>query len=171
MSRNDPGAAGPEFSHVLRAHEIGGVTRRVELAANDGERAALARRFGLLVLTGLTAVLEVKREAAWIRVSGTVRGEGDQACVASGDPVPFRLVEPVMLRLAEPPAAGEIELAADDLDVEPLDGDIVDLGEIAAQALALGLDPYPRRPGSVAGILSEDEAAAARSPFAVLKKG
>ncbi|MEN9932695.1 MAG: hypothetical protein RIS17_1268, partial [Pseudomonadota bacterium] len=32
-------------------------------------------------------------------------------------------------------------------------------------------DPYPRLPGPVAGIISEDDAIAARSPFAVLKKG
>lgn len=159
----------PEFSHVLRAHEIGGSTRRVAIAANADERAALARRFGLLELASLAASLDVKREAAGIRVAGTVTGHGDQACVASGEPVPFRLKEPVALLLADAPDGGEIELAADDLDVEPLAGDIVDLGEIAAQALALGLDPYPRRPGSVAGILSEDEAAQARSPFAVLK--
>lgn len=161
----------PEFSHVLRAHEIGGAVRRVEIAANDGERAALAARFGLLALSQLTATLEVKREAAWIKVSGQVKGRGDQACVASGEPVPFSVREAISLKLGEAPAAGELELASDDLDVEPLDGDIVDLGEIAAQALALALDPYPRRPGSVPGLLSEEEAIAARSPFAVLKKG
>ena len=35
-------------------------------------------------------------------------------------------------------------LADADLDTETLDGDVIDLGEIAAQALALALDPYPR---------------------------
>lgn len=161
----------PEFSHVLRAHEIGGTVKRVALAANDGERAALATRFGLLTLDRLTATLDVKREAAWIKVSGEIRGQGAQACVASGDPVPFSVREPLSLKLGEAPAAGELELASEDLDVEPLDGDIVDLGEITAQALALALDPYPRRPGSVPGLLSEEEAIAVRSPFAVLKKG
>ena len=162
----------PEFSHVLRAHEIGGSPRRVAIAANDAQRAALAARFGLIGLASLAATLEVRREAAGIRVTGTLEAAGEQACVASGDPVPFRLRETLALLLAEPPeGGGEIELSSDDLDVEPLDGDIVDLGEIAAQALALALDPYPRRAGSVAGVLSEDEAAMARSPFAVLKKG
>lgn len=159
----------PEFSHVLRAHEIGGTVRRVALAADAGERAALAARFGLISLASLTANLDVKREAAGIRVTGIVKGTGEQACVASAEPVPFRLKETVALLLADAPEAGDIELAADDLDVEPLTGDIVDLGEIAAQALALGLDPYPRKPGNVPGLISEEEAAMARSPFAVLK--
>lgn len=159
----------PEFSHVLRAHEIGGTRRRVTLDANDAERAALAARFGLISLASLSAVLDVKREAAGIRVTGTVKGTGEQACVASAEPVPFQLKEPVALLLADVPEAAEMELAADDLDVEPLAGDIVDLGEIAAQALALGLDPYPRLPGEVPGVISEEEAIMARSPFAILK--
>lgn len=161
----------PEFSHVLRAHEIGGTVKRVALCATDGERAALAARFDLIALDRLDASLEVKREAAGIRVTGQIDAAGAQACVASGEPVPFRLKERIALLLSDAPDGGEIELSSEELDVEPLDGDIVDLGEIAAQALALGLDPYPRRPGSVAGIISEDEAIAQRSPFAVLKKG
>jgi uncharacterized metal-binding protein YceD (DUF177 family) len=91
--------------------------------------------------------------------------------VASGEPVPFHVRETINLLLTEAaPDGGEIELAADDLDVDVLVGDVIDAGEIAAQAFALGLDPYPRRPGSVAGVISEDEAVQARSPFAVLKK-
>ncbi|WP_164156425.1 YceD family protein, partial [Sandarakinorhabdus rubra] len=130
------------------------------------------RRFGLLALGTLSATLEVRREAAGIRVSGEVRGTGDQACVASGEPVPFRIRETIELLLTDSvPEGGEIELASEDLDVEPLSGDVIDLGEIAAQAFALALDPYPRLPGPVAGVVTEEEAVAARSPFAVLKKG
>ena len=31
---------------------------------------------------------------------------------------------------------------------EPLEGDLLDLGELVAQHLALALDPYPRAPGA-----------------------
>lgn len=159
-----------EFSHVVRAHEIGGTPRRLELDSDAAQRTAVAARFGLLALNTLAATVELRREAAGIRLTGTVTGSGDQACVASGDPVPFRLREPIALLLTDAtPDGGEIELSSDDLDVEPLDGDAIDVGEIAVQTLALGLDPYPRRPGSVAGILSEEDAIAERSPFAVLK--
>lgn len=162
----------PEFSRPLRAHEVGGTPRRLALEADAGERAALCARFGLLALDTLTASLEVRREAAGIRVTGSVTARGAQPCVASAEPVPFRIKERIALLLTDAaPDGGEIELASDDLDVEILDGDVIDAGEIAAQALALGLDPYPRLPGTVAGILSEDEAVQARSPFAVLKKG
>ncbi|WP_313668638.1 DUF177 domain-containing protein [Sandarakinorhabdus sp.] len=162
--------AAPEFSHIVRAHEIGSPKQHM-LEADAGERAALATRFILLSLDRLTAALEVKRESRGIRITGEVNGAGNQPCVASGEPVPFLVKERIALLLTEAtPGGGEIELSSADLEVEPLDGDIVDLGEIAAQALALGLDPYPRLPVSVPGVISEDEAVALRSPFAVLKK-
>ena len=161
---------GKEFTHQLRAHELG-IPKQLALEADATERAALAARFGLLSLDILTASLEVKREATGIRVTGKVHGQGAQPCVASAEPVPFKITEPVALLLTNVvPEGTEIELGSDDLDVEPLVGDVIDVGEIAAQAFALGLDPYPRLPGSVPGVISEDEAIAARSPFAVLKK-
>ena len=165
-------AGAPEFSRPLRAHEVGGVPKRLTLEADAGERAALCKRFGLLALDSLTATLDIRREAAGIRVTGKVQGSGAQPCAASAEPVPFRIKEAVALLLTtSAPEGGEIELAAEDLDVDVLEGDVIDAGEIAAQAFALGLDPYPRLPGSVSGIISEDEAMALRSPFAVLKKG
>lgn len=164
-------SATPEYSHILRAHEIGGVIKRLMLETNDSERAALARRFNLLTLDQLTAALEVKREATGIRITGQVHGAGTQPCVASAEPVPFLVTERIALLLTpETPPGGDQELSSNDLEVEPLVGDIVDLGEIAAQAFALGLDPYPRLPVRVPGVISEDEAIALRSPFAVLKK-
>jgi uncharacterized metal-binding protein YceD (DUF177 family) len=161
----------PEFSREIRAHDIGGHTRQQMIEADEGERAALARRFGLLTLDRLTAALELRREAAGIRVTGQVHGSGDQACVATGEPLPFLITEPIALLLTEAaPEGDEIELADTDLDTEPLYGDIVDMGEIAAQAFALGLDPYPRSAKAAPGVITEEAARAAASPFSVLKK-
>jgi uncharacterized metal-binding protein YceD (DUF177 family) len=132
----------------------------------------LAARFGLLKLDRLTAALELRREAAGIRVTGQVRSNGEQACVATGEPVPFVLSEPVKLLLTEnAPEGDEIELAEPDLDTDMLDGDIIDMGEIAAQALALALDPYPRSTRAAPGVISEEAARASANPFSVLRKG
>ena len=86
--------------------------------------------------------------------------------------MPFLITERLKLLLVPGiPEGTEIELAEPDLDAEPLLGDIIDMGEIAAQALALALDPYPRAKGvRVPGVMTEDEARAASSPFAGLKK-
>lgn len=162
----------PEFSRPFRAHDIGGMNRQQMIEADYNERAALAKRFGLLSLDRLTAALELRREAAGIRVTGQVHASGEQACVATGEAVPFLVTEPAALLLTEAaPEGDEIELAEADLDTEPLSGDIIDLGEIAAQALALGLDPYPRSSAPAPGVITEDEARVAANPFSVLKKG
>lgn len=160
-----------EFPRPVRAHEIGGQVRRHALEANEAERFALAARFSLLALDSLTAAVETKREAGGIRITGSFTARGSQPCVATGDPVPFLITEPIALLLTEAgPDGTEIELAAPDLDTEPLVGDIVDLGEITAQALALALDPYPRSTSPAPGVLTEEQAQAASSPFAILKK-
>jgi uncharacterized metal-binding protein YceD (DUF177 family) len=162
----------PEFSRVVRAHDVGGHSRPHAVEADAGERAALAIRFGLVQLGSLTAALALRREAAGIHVTGQIQGSGEQACVATGEPVPFLLTERVNLMLTDAaPEGDEIELAEPDLDTEILDGDIIDLGEIAAQALALALDPYPRSTLPAPGVISEEAARAAANPFSVLRKG
>jgi hypothetical protein len=163
----------PEFSRPLRAHEVGGTARNVSIESQPAECAALAQRFGWLALDELTGSFVVRAEAAGIRVTGTVQGHGSHACVISAVPVAFAATESVSLLLAPAAVAGEeVELGSDDLDVEPLTGDVIDLGEIAAQALALGVEPFPRAPDAVppAGVISEEAARLAASPFAVLKR-
>lgn len=161
----------PEFTRPFNAHDIGSLPRQQAIEAGPAECAALAARFGLLALARLTAALELTREPAGIRVTGQVHASGEQACVATAEPVPFILTESIALLLTEARHDGaEIELTEPDLDTEALDGDIIDLGEIAAQALALALDPYPRSTRPAPGVITEAEARAASSPFAILKK-
>lgn len=162
----------PEFSRPLRAHEIGGNPRHQQIEATAAEREALAKRFDLLTLDRLVADVTLRRDAAGIRVTGHIDAGGAQPCVATAEPVPFVLAEPIALLLTEGAAvADEIELADSDLDSEALVGDIIDIGEIAAQALALALDPYPRSAAPAPGVISEDAARAAANPFSVLRKG
>lgn len=160
----------PEFSVPVRAHDVGGVLRQHDIAADAASRAALVRRFALVGLDELSAALALRREAAGIRVTGHIHARGEQACVATAEPVPFLLTEKVNLLFTEAkPDGDEIELADADLDTETLDGDVIDLGEIAAQALALALDPYPRSTAPAPGVISEAEARSVSSPFAVLR--
>lgn len=172
----------PEFSRIIRAHDVGTSPRHEGLEAKPAERAGVATRFDLLTLDRLTADLTVVRDAGGIRVTGRFAAAGEQACVVSGEPVEFALDEPVDLRFSEAvPEGEEIELGGSDLDVVPLDGDHLDLGEAVTQSLGLALDPYPRAPAEVRAaaerlLTSEAEAAAiaaadkARAnPFAMLR--
>lgn len=168
----------PELSRPLKVSEIGAAPRAVAVESTPGERAALAARFGLIALDALAAETAVRREAAGIRVTGQVRGAAAQACVISGESVPALIDAPIDLLFVEenvPDSAdAEIELSESDCDILPFDGQAVDLGEAVAQTFGLALDPFPRAAGPAVDAVrrhlsSEDEAVAARSPFADLK--
>jgi uncharacterized metal-binding protein YceD (DUF177 family) len=177
----------PEFSRVVRLSEVGSTFRTEHIEARPAERAALVERFGLATLDRLQADLSVRREAAGIRVQGRVQAEAAQVCVVSGEPVPTSIDEPVdLLFSTHAPASRpdeEVELSETDLDILPLEGEAIDLGEAAAQSFGLALDPYPRAADDALAaarkrLLTEEEAEAqaaadkaARNPFRVLKGG
>jgi uncharacterized metal-binding protein YceD (DUF177 family) len=163
----------PEFSRPYRLDELGGGARAVSIEANEAERAALAARFGLIRIDRLAVTAELLREGDIVVATGNLRADVVQACVASGEPVPAGVAEDFALRFlpeAAVDAAEEVELHEDDLDVIGYEGSAVDLGEAAAQTLALALDPFPRAPDAeeklrAAGVVGEEEA----GPFAALK--
>lgn len=155
----------PEFSRPERADAIGHDPREVGIAADTDERAALARRFGLVGIDRLSGDFTLRRDAAGIIVTGRVAAAVTQACSITGDPLAARIDDTVGLRFTEKAAASDDEIELDDsgIDVIALDGGLVDLGEIAAETMALALDPFPRGPGADAalrdaGVLSEEEA-------------
>jgi uncharacterized metal-binding protein YceD (DUF177 family) len=165
----------PEFSRPERIDAIGDRERAVSIEADAAERAALAARFGLLAVDALTATLTLRREAAGFVVRGRVRGRVRQACVVTDEPIDTEIDEPLALRFVAggQPEAEEVELGAEDLDTVPLEGGAIDLGEAAAETMALALDPFPRSAGAeaalrAAGVLSEEEARPANA-FAALR--
>lgn len=170
----------PELSRPVRVETIGDVARDEEIVATAVERTALAARFDLIALESLTAKIATVRDVRGIRVTGRVFAAGDQACAVSAEPVPFALDEVVDLTFSEAVSEEEVELV--DLDILPLEDATLDLGEIAAQSLGLGLDPYPRAPdadrtAAARFLISEAEAdaraaadKAAASPFASLQR-
>ncbi|MBO9671242.1 MAG: DUF177 domain-containing protein [Sphingobium sp.] len=163
----------PEFSRPLRLNEVGDGSRERMVEADESERKALARRFGLIALDRLDAHLQVIPEAKSWLVTGVLVADLAQPCVATGEPVPAHVEAPFSVRFVrdlDSQEAEEIELSDEDCDLIELDGEKIDLGETVAQSLALNLDPYPRAPDADArlkelGVLSEDDA----GPFAALK--
>ena len=155
----------PEFSRPERVETIGAEPRAFAIEADPHERRALAVRFGLVDIDRLAAEFTVRRDAQGIVLAGRVESAVTQACSATGDPLAVRLDEPVELRFVEPVVdAAEVELGGDALDTIEIEGGAIDLGEVAAETLALALDPFPRSPGAAAalraaGVVSEEEAA------------
>lgn len=154
----------PEFSRPERADAIGDGERHVDIAADAAERAALAARFDLLGVERLEAHFRVRRDAAGIVAHGRVAAAVVQACSVTDEPLPVAIDETVALRfVVGDPQVDEIELDADALDTVAYDGAAIDLGEAAAETMALALDPFPRGPNAAAalkaaGVLSEEEA-------------
>lgn len=162
-----------EFSRPIRLNEIGDGSRERLIEADEAERRALARRFGLLALDRLEARLRVvPEEKSWL-VTGTLTAALAQPCVATGEPVPAHIEAPFSVRFVrdlDTPEAEEIELSDEDCDVMALEGERIDMGETVAQSLALNLDHYPRCTDADAklremGVLSDEDA----GPFAALK--
>ena len=153
----------PEFSRPERVDTIGERARAVEITADAAERAALAHRFDLVAIDRLEAQLSLRRDGGGIAVTGTVTAAVVQACSVTDEPLAVAIEESVALRFVDMLDRGEeIELDEGALDVVEIADGIIDLGETAAETMALALDPFPRGPGAAAalkaaGVIGEDE--------------
>jgi uncharacterized metal-binding protein YceD (DUF177 family) len=164
-------AAGNELSRAYLIDPLPEDGIRFAIEASAGERAALARRFGLLALDLLAAAGRIVRGPLprSVLVEGRLEAGATQSCVVTLEPVP---AEPsaAFRRLFVPSTAPEPEVEVDALgdDAEPLTGPRLDVGEIVAEELALALDPYPHAPGAdVAAAAGNGET---RGPFDVLAR-
>lgn len=186
----------PPFSRPFTVEELlRRPEEPVKIAATPEELMAVARADGLPSVASLCADFKVNRQGKDIRVAGEVRARVTQECVVTLEPFDTDVVEPVDVRFAFPPAPPpssprdgdrlsrrrasqaqqerrsqpEPDFAAHEEDDPPdtiVDGKI-DLGALAAEFMALGLDPYPRKPGAEFAAI-QDEEAPDESPFAGL---
>lgn len=143
-----------ELERIVDLDRMGNKGTAVEIVASDGERAALAKRFGFLELPAFSARVTVdRRPGGQVIVEGRLKGRLVQACILSLEPVTqdlddaFRLIFAENLADERDPESGEAVLNAQADAPEPLEGNLLDVGEIVAEQLSLTADPYPRRPG------------------------
>jgi hypothetical protein len=148
------------FSRPVRVDALPKDGLQQVIEANPAERAALAKLNDLPSIARLTADLRLTRAGRGaVRVRGEVYAEVTQTCVVTLEPIEAIVKETVDVRFAEPAqehkrgnldAPGVAELV--DLDSEDppdaIENGRIDLGALAAEFLALGLDPYPRKPGA-----------------------
>ncbi|HEX8485207.1 DUF177 domain-containing protein [Sphingomonas sp.] len=160
-----------EFARPIAIDTIGEGDRMIAIEADADERRRLAARFALIAIDSLTARFAVRRDGAAIVATGDVAAQVVQACSVTGEPIPATVAEAVTLRFVDDLAAGEeeVELSDDALDTLPIEDGGIDLGEAAAETMALALDPFPRAPEAAAalraaGVFGEDEA----RPFGAL---
>lgn len=162
----------PEFSRTVDVRQVEGLAPTLE--ANESERVALARRFGLVRVDRLVAHLHLGRKDRAVAVGGTIEASWVQTCAVSGEELAVSASEPIEVRFV-PELTGyspdaEIELESDDLDEIEYTGTHVDLGEAVAQTMALCIDPYLTGPNAdtartAAGLGKPED----QGPFAALK--
>lgn len=139
--------------HVARLPKTG---LHVKIDANAEERAALATVHALVSVESFKADLDVTTwKKGGVRVVGTVSARIVQSCVTTLAPVAETVEEDISAtfvpegsKLAVPRKSveGEILLDAEGEDgPEIFTGDTVDVGQLAEEFFALGINPYPRR--------------------------
>ena len=172
-----------EWSHNIDAHTLPDAGVAIEIAADAQARADLARRLGVSGIENLCADVQVKRNAMLYHVTGTVRARVTTPCVVTSVPVVQDIDEPFESFFADKTAAISLTLARHERqrmhdmevpmleeseDPEPMVDGKIDVGELAAQYLALAIDPYPRAEGVAAPV--EMPEAKRPNPFEALKK-
>lgn len=163
-----------EFSRPVSADTIGAQPRTLEISADETERRKLAGRFGLQAIARLTATVTLARRAGIVHADGRIDADVTQSCVATGVSLPASIRAPFSVRYVPETGSAavdeEVELSAEDCDTLPLAGERIDIGELAAETLALALDPFPRAADADAALAEAGvRAAADAGPFAALK--
>ncbi|WP_181409921.1 YceD family protein [Martelella alba] len=174
------------FTSPFAAARASGKVKNVHIEADKDGRAALADIFGVVSVESAVADLEVtlwRKEG--LRVRGRVSARLTQACIVTLEPMSASVDEEVdMTFLPEGSRQIKRDFSEDGaLLVDPdgpdapevFTGGEIDLATIAIEAIALGIDPYPRKEGVGFEPPAEEEEAvvepddAKESPFAALK--
>lgn len=139
------------------------------VVATPEECAALADDFKLPAIHALSGRFKLTGSPQRVRITGRIEASITQICVVTLDPFDSVLEEDVEVDFAalERASAEASGHERDDRPDEIVNGRI-DLGALTAEFLALGLDPYPRKPG----VAFSHDAANDKpdSPFAALGK-
>lgn len=183
MTPDHEHTAKPRFSYPVRVGHVSANPVTIKMEAGPAELKALAALWKVLGVHSLKSEMQITRwKKDGIRIKGRVKAEIEQACVVTLDPVMSRIDEsfeqvfvPEGSKLARIVLSETAEMVLDPEGPdapETFTGDTIDAGEVVAEAVALAIDPYPRKKG--AGFedhLEGDPAleAGRPSPFAVLK--
>ncbi len=138
----------PEFSHALPVARIGPGRHGDRRSRPDAGRGAPSRAGSAWWASRRSPARFRLRPAGAGRIeaSGRLRARVVQTSVVSLEPFAAEIAEDFACAFV--PAGTETdEIDPETEDELPYEGGVLDLGEAAAEQLALALDPYPRAPG------------------------
>jgi Large ribosomal RNA subunit accumulation protein YceD len=164
------------FRRIVRVDAIPQDGQTLTIEASPSEREALASLYRIPAIAALTATLRLDRAGrGGARVMGAVHADFTQICVVSLEPFAATVDEDIDVKFAPRPDEDSgrrplretetLSIAGED-EPDPVIEGKIDVGALAAEFFALGLDPYPRKPG--AEFVAPAESAQAASPFAAL---
>ena len=151
----------PELSRPVAVDRL---PAALTVDANPAECTALAARLHIEGVLSLRCRFSLRRRGEIVEAEGELQAEVVQTCVVSLEPVQQGVMDRFVVRFV--PAGSEREDEdPDSPDELGYEGGTIDLGEAAAEQLALALDPYPRRPDATLDPAADAEA---DTPFAAL---
>ena len=154
----------PELHRPVATDRIGAQGLDVDVSASEEERTALAARMRVPAIGELSCRFQLRRVGSVIAAEGQLRARLTQICVVTLDEFEHRVSEHFAVHFV--PLGDEDEDSDPDaIDQIPYAGSSIDLGEAAAEQLALALDPYPRKPGAE---LADPDEVETPNPFAAL---
>ncbi|RBM09798.1 YceD family protein [Novacetimonas cocois] len=168
----------PEFSRRVPVGRIALKGMETSIEATPDECAALARRFRIPAIRDLACRYRlVPGPQGEVMAEGWLTAHVTQECVISLEPFEDAIAESFTVRCIPAERFREDdEVDPFSIDEVPYERESIDIGELAAEELSLGLDPYPHKPGSVipAELLDgedddgEEDEEPRRQPFAAL---
>lgn len=157
-----------ELTYIIPLGKIARDGTTVTVTATPDECTALAGRMQIPAVHQLSCTFTLTpspADPARIQASGRLHARVTYECIVSTDDFDAGVEEAFSVIFVP-----ETDLDEDpdpDMDDEiPYRSDVIDLGEAAAEQLALALDPYPRIEGATVPDIDPDEDL---NPFALLK--
>ena len=159
-----------EFPRPLEVARVSKLGSHEKLVATDAECAALAKRLTVPKIHSLKAELKaLPWRGGGMKVGGQATLDLDQESVVSLELFRSTQVVPVERYFLNVKGDSDVD---SELEIDPIENGIIDLGELVAESIALELDPYPRMPGeNFTAIIESDPAEDEKppSPFTVLQ--
>lgn len=154
---------------IQNVEHLGSAPVNVVIRLDASLSSGLAEYLGVTAIENFHAELQLRRWGEHgVAVTGEVGADVTQECVVSLEPVGSHVREAISARFLpatelerdmDEPSDLSREIWVDPTDEDPpeeFNGREIDLGAVAVEFLALGLDPYPRAEGAVLQ-KSEDE--------------
>ena len=165
------------YSFVVRVHDIPAAGMDLTIVANELDREKIAEVLEIPDVTGLQADIRLETsDGKAVRLRGDLKGDVVQTCIVTLEPVEQQIEENLDVVFLPQESAGlddgkviQLDPLQDD-DFEVYRNGRIELAGYLTEHLALGLDPYPRIPGTDFPAHIEDDTSDNVSPFESLKQ-